>query len=172
MDQQRLCALGRHGHQHAGTATSSGRSVTQYGDPRIPDRIWTKISPAPISGCWVWSGTTVSSHGLTYGRVSVQGRMLLVHRAVYTVLVSDPGKSDLDHTCRTTLCCNPKHLEPVTHAENVTRGYHARGVCRNGHDLSGYNLITVGHVRCRICRTERRRRYRASLASQPALDGQ
>lgn len=29
---------------------------------------------------------------------------------------------ELDHKCRNTPCINPRHLEPVTHAENMRRG--------------------------------------------------
>lgn len=30
---------------------------------------------------------------------------------------------ELDHLCRRPACCNPDHLEPVTHRTNMRRAY-------------------------------------------------
>jgi len=39
-----------------------------------------------------------------------------------------PDGLELDHLCRVRSCCNPDHLEPVTHKENIRRGFLRRGV--------------------------------------------
>lgn len=73
------------------------------------------------TGCLLWTGY-VSEYG--YGVVSFQGKMHRVHRLVYTFLVGPiPEGLTLDHrrTCPKH-CAEPKHLEPVTHVENVLRG--------------------------------------------------
>jgi hypothetical protein len=51
----------------------------------------------------------------------------LAHRYVYeTHKEAIPNGLELDHLCRNTLCVNPNHLEPVTHAENCRRGKRAK----------------------------------------------
>jgi hypothetical protein len=37
-----------------------------------------------------------------------------------------PEGLELDHLCENPPCCNPAHLEPVTHAENNRRAAQAR----------------------------------------------
>ncbi|MBX7250223.1 MAG: HNH endonuclease [Caulobacteraceae bacterium] len=37
-----------------------------------------------------------------------------------------PANLDVDHTCCNRACCNPAHLERVTHAENVRRAARRR----------------------------------------------
>jgi hypothetical protein len=71
--------------------------------------------------CWLWGGL---QNKWGYGRVR-NGR--LAHREVYRELVGEiPAGLTIDHLCRNTLCVNPKHLEPVTQAENNRRAIVAR----------------------------------------------
>jgi hypothetical protein len=51
----------------------------------------------------------------------------------YRLLVDDYDPAlDLDHSwdrgCRSKACCNPDHLEPVTHRENCLRGVRTRPI--------------------------------------------
>jgi hypothetical protein len=72
------------------------------------------------SPCWIWQGVPEASG---YARVQYRGRRWAVHRAFYTQLVGEiPPGLTIDHLCRTRLCVNPEHLEPVTHVENAKRG--------------------------------------------------
>lgn len=73
------------------------------------------------NGCWHWAGRWNSGNG--YSKVSYQGQAWMVHRLLYTLLVGPiPEGLILDHKCRDRACCNPNHLEPVTHKENTKRG--------------------------------------------------
>jgi hypothetical protein len=48
----------------------------------------------------------------------------VAHAVAYEALHGPvpPGR-ELDHLCENKLCVNPSHLEPVTHQENVIRGF-------------------------------------------------
>jgi hypothetical protein len=79
------------------------------------------------NGCWVWQGATSGKHskgkaGRGYGKISVKGHMSMVHRVSYICHHGYiPNKIQVDHLCRNRLCCNPEHLEAVTHKENCRR---------------------------------------------------
>jgi hypothetical protein len=75
--------------------------------------------------CWIWLGT-INSKG--YGMI---GKGLVgspsAHRRMYEERIGlVPDGKELDHLCRVRACVNPAHLEPVTHRENVRRGWSAR----------------------------------------------
>ena len=94
----------------------------------LPERFRTKIvlvwtrAGYDIDGskCWFWTGW---NSGNGYGKVSVEGKAMMAHRAVYEMLVGPiPDGLILDHGCRHRACCNPAHLEPVTVLINTLRG--------------------------------------------------
>lgn len=115
----------------------------------------------PSTGCWIWT-RSVTQYG--YGRFKPAGRgLVLAHVAAYQEFVGPvPEGLELDHLCRVPACLNPKHLEPVTHQENVRRGKAGvlrprPDICKNGHELSGRNVmprpLPNGRLsyRCRTC---------------------
>jgi len=124
--------------------------------PSIADRI-------DASGdCWEWTG----NHDINgYGRLSYK----LAHRLVYEALCGPVPKGlELDHLCRNPGCVNPDHLEPVTHAENMRRGYGFKSAsrnklamthCKRGHAFTDANTyrFTNGARRCRTCHRDRER---------------
>lgn len=122
----------------------------------------------PINGCWTWTGP-VATNG--YARVDHQGRNWALHRLIYTLTVSPvPHHLVLDHLCHNRICCNPRHLEPVTNQENVWRGIalENRTHCRNGrHDLAtvGVYRDSQGYDRCRECRRLSKQRHRRRAAA-------
>lgn len=110
--------------------------------------------------CWIWQR---SDDGKGYGHVQYDGRVRSTHKLVYEEVVGRiPIGLELDHRCRVKLCCNPLHLEPVTHGENNRRAALHRvkvEVCRNGHSYTPENtyINTKGRKVCRICKLARSR---------------
>lgn len=137
-----------------------------WGDARLPERFWDKVSPEPNSGCWLW---TAYATPLGYGKFGVTRKagMSLAHRHAYEVLVGEiPKGLVLDHLCRTPCCVNPAHLEPVTIAENTRRSpiiknngqlQRERTHCPKGHPYAGDNLFIRACGRRRECRECQRR---------------
>jgi hypothetical protein len=149
-------------------------SPVNFGDPRLPERFWSKVSPCPMSGCWLW---TAAAGRLAYGRIGVGSRRpgggrgtRQTHRLAYETLVG-PTSMMLDHLCRVTLCCNPLHLEPVSNQENSRRGncgkktgelQRAKTHCPSGHEYSEENtrVNVAGERECKECRRAASARYR------------
>jgi hypothetical protein len=58
-----------------------------------------------------------------YGRIRIGKRRLGAHKVLYVLTLGAYDESlVLDHRCRNRACCNPLHIEPVTHRENTLRG--------------------------------------------------
>lgn len=79
-------------------------------------------------GCHIWQGPcSGTGRGGGYGRMSLNGGTVAVHRVVFTHYNGYiPPKKQIDHTCGNRRCCNPDHLEMVTHKENQRRRDNAR----------------------------------------------
>lgn len=72
------------------------------------------------SPCHLWTGPdSGTGRGGGYGRMSLSGQTVAVHLVVYTHFYGYiPGKKQIDHMCNNRKCCNPAHLEMVTHLRN------------------------------------------------------
>jgi hypothetical protein len=94
---------------------------------KIYDKIMDQVVKDTKTGCWIWQGSTSGKHepgktGRGYGRISIDGATMSVHRVMFTHAFGIiPHKKQIDHTCRNRLCCNPDHLELVTHKQNCKR---------------------------------------------------
>jgi hypothetical protein len=89
------------------------------------ERVLAKVR-VDESGCWIFTGR-LNPKG--YGQVMTGSRTDGSRRVVETHIVvwesvngPTPKGKELDHLCRVHACCNPAHLEPVTHAINTLRG--------------------------------------------------
>lgn len=79
--------------------------------------------------CWIWQGYIEPSSG--YGRCTsgVSNVPTTAHKWMYAYFIGDvPAGLELDHRCHVRECCNPYRLEPVTHQENIRRGFVSRGI--------------------------------------------
>jgi len=116
------------------------------------------ISKPELGPCWMWLGGSVSPDG--YGqfvfRVEGKCKCLRSHRFAYKEFFKELPP-ELDHLCKTKICCNPWHLDDVTHKVNVHRcdspaGINARKVlCKRGHELTGIRKSRPGHRYCKVC---------------------
>lgn len=125
---------------------------------------WDRVAVLSEDECWIWRGAL---HSAGYGTLGDR----YAHRIAYELKVGPiPQGYDIDHLCRVRPCVNPKHLEAVTHRENVLRGEsknakNARKThCIRGHDISAGSPNTYitpsGGRNCRACRAQALRRWR------------
>lgn len=94
---------------------------------RIEDRCNIEFTGFIIDGqpspCHLWTGpTSGEGRGGGYGRMSLNGHTVAVHLVSYTHYHGYiPGNKQIDHLCNQRLCCNPQHLELVSHIKNQRR---------------------------------------------------
>jgi hypothetical protein len=97
-----------------------------------------------------------------------EGKKVLVHRWFYEQANGPiPDGLELDHLCRNPRCCNPAHLEAVTHAENMARGKAAQQThCIQGHPFDEANTYyrRSGTRDCRACNRNRARQRARNAA--------
>ena len=145
-------------------------------DPDFAELFWAKVKVGEPDECWPW----LKYVDRGYGRLGFSGALHLAHRVAYELAVGPiPSELVLDHTCHSNdpdcpggalcmhrRCCNPAHLEPVVHAENIRRGrsYNGRLThCRRGHEYTDDNtIIQKGKYRsCKRCTRMKQAEHRA-----------
>src|SRR4051794_39286296 len=97
------------------------------------ERFWPKVDrSAGPDACWPWTAS-IARNG--YGQFLDDGRITTTaHRVAYR-LTHGAVDADMviDHLCRNRACCNPDHLEAVTHDENMLRA--RKPTCQRGHPM-------------------------------------
>lgn len=124
----------------------------------LPDKIYSRI--CIVEDCWVWQG---SVNGSGYGAIAWKykegWKYVGVHRLVYELLVGTITEETLHHICSYKLCCNPIHLVPMSHKDNISLGnapstvIARSGKCSRGHPFNSENtyLRSNGKRQCRVC---------------------
>jgi hypothetical protein len=99
------------------------------------DRILRKVERRRASAlvadeCWLWTGATNGGVRGGYGHMKVGGKNVvprLVHRIVFELAHRPLAAGEtVDHVCGVRRCCNPDHLQAVSHGENVRLGVERR----------------------------------------------
>lgn len=88
------------------------------------DKVMARVEISPDTSCWVWTGPdSGSGRGGGYGRICIDGGTMAVHIVMWVIRNGPiPPRKQLDHVnCPTRRCCNPDHLELVTHKQNQKR---------------------------------------------------
>lgn len=94
------------------------RQVGRYAP--LAERFWSKVTRGGPDECWPFQEKARTPHG--YGRVWADGRVRPAHAVAYELAHGAlPEGTEPHHTCGNPPCCNPAHLEAVTHAENLRR---------------------------------------------------
>lgn len=114
-------------------------NLTSEEREKLVQRFHKRIEIDPLSGCWNSTYSPITQRVLRsggryeytrkygYRQISVAGRKHCVHRFSYILYKGDIGDGlTVDHLCNNSACCNPDHLELVTHQENVRRGVERR----------------------------------------------
>lgn len=129
-------------------------------------RFMAKVAVGPnADDCWMWTAT-INASG--YGSFSFGKRASLAHRAAYEMFVGPiPDELEIDHLCSVRACVNFRHLEVVTHAENVRRTAQRNAIaddrthCVIGHELTPENtrMSGQGARTCLTCHRDYHREY-------------
>lgn len=90
---------------------------------RIIDKVLDNIEVDDETGCWNWlGGDSGSGRGGGYGRMYLDGQTVAVHIVAFVHYHGYiPSKKQIDHICENRKCCNPAHLDLVSHIENQRR---------------------------------------------------
>ena len=139
----------------------------------VAERFWEKVDKgSDPDECWLWRAAL---NGNGYGNFAIAPHQFVgAHRFAYQALVGPiPDGLQLDHLCRNPGCVNPAHLEPVTHLENMRRGWKATApACIRGHAYTPENTLTSppsrnGRRECRECKRAYFEQRRRRMGSPP-----
>ena len=122
--------------------------------PQQVHEFWAlvRVDMYDTDACWPWTGA-IDTHGYGSYRWSLRPlHRCSAHRIAFILQRGAvPAGLELDHLCRNRSCCNPGHLEPVTHSENMRRML-PRTHCKRGHEFTDNNTrLRRGKKECRTC---------------------
>ena len=99
------------------------------------------------------------------------------HRVSYKIFVGEiPKGKELDHLCRNPACVNPRHMEAVSHRENLRRSpsgapafHRSKTHCPQGHPYDKENTVVYRGMRyCRACGKKHKAAYAAKKRAEQA----
>jgi hypothetical protein len=81
-------------------------------------KFWKKVDRRGPDECWPWLGCRDKKWG--YGRFTIGGKEIGAHRYSWKLVNGfiEDGLFIL-HSCDNPPCCNPAHLRPGTHIDNM-----------------------------------------------------
>lgn len=96
----------------------------------LAERFWSKVDrTGGPDACWPWTGSRIRQG---YGRINIDGALVLTHRVAF-FLAFERWPACALHKCDNPPCCNPSHLFEGTYADNAAdreakgRGNQPRG---------------------------------------------
>lgn len=115
-------------------------------------RFWSKVTVVnDADSCWPCSATpNIRYAQFRFGKDIYYGHELAV------VLDGRELGENVDHLCRNTHCVRPSHLEVVSFAENISRGWDLRrekGFCTTSPSMGTYVVIDRGEPTVRYALT-------------------
>jgi hypothetical protein len=118
----------------------------------LVEQVFSKIDIL-TSGCWEWQGAHTKGRPVVHIR-SISDSNLYVVRYLWEIDNGPvPDGKELHHTCEHPWCCNPAHVEPLTHREHLKK--HRSRYCKRGH----FRRRSAHHA-CLDCHRDRmRKRY-------------
>ena len=134
----------------------------------ITERFWSKVAPPDLNGCRIWTASkTLNGYG-TLRSGGKNTKTISAHRWAYEQIHGPvPEGLELDHLCRHRDCVEVKHLEAVTHQENLRRGtgHGSESHCPSGHPYDTDNTsFNRGARRCKTCHRQEAARRRQLTA--------
>jgi hypothetical protein len=86
-------------------------------DQKTRDRFWETVEKGRgENDCWIWKGRTLRSYGQFY----CGGKERRAHRVSWMLAHGEiPKGKEIHHQCLNRRCVNHRHLELLTHAENM-----------------------------------------------------
>lgn len=109
----------------------------------LEERFFAKVLPEPMSGCWLWTGTTtVFGHGQIWGGPE-RKRRILTHRLSWELHRGPIPKGGLVlHSCDVPACVNPDHLSIGDYSKNTKDAYERGRAVPTGGERNGMAVLT------------------------------
>lgn len=110
------------------------RKTPRHIMPTTAERFWSKVDRRGPDECWPWQRYCLPSGYAVFGKGPKANDKIAVHRMAYELAYGPiPEGTEVDHRrhsesacqlgkkCPHRRCCNPAHLEAVSHAVNHAR---------------------------------------------------